>query len=132
MWKATAYCFAKRAFIDREKMDRDYNGIVCDLKKYHLQSEIRTPINKYMISVHGSTSSGKSSFINDIIGICTQATSESEQDTFVSIIYTVDESTFKAFSEGRRKSYKLEDLGSLTIEQLKSDISATVVEDIRC
>lgn len=112
-------------------VDKDYSDIKSELQRFNLPQFVQVPTKKLKVSVHGGVSCGKSSFINDLMGISVQTTYEDEQDTSVTIIFTASEEKFKELKNKRVQRYDSKVAQELSFDDLKSNMHHDVRADVK-
>lgn len=92
---------ATSQFLSDYEVDADYNHLAETMKRWGQACLLREPLEKYVVSVHGTVSSAKSSFINDFYGLEIQRSAMQEQDTIITIIEVIPEDDFSELVQMR-------------------------------
>lgn len=111
-------------FVDRKSshenktLQDDYLDIRNLLSYYEIIPK-KMPFNKYVVLLLGTTSTGKSAYVNHLFGINCKKSDECQQDTGFSFIETVPPDVFASFSP-----YSKEEIESfeITSEDLKKPV----------
>ena len=95
---------------NNSSLDDDLEAVKKLLIELNQKDLIVNPCDKPVLTVHGATSTGKSSFINDLVGFPIQVTGNGSVDTAYTIIATVPEKQFQNLYEARLYAEKYSDI----------------------